>query len=115
MAKGKVGVVGLGIMGGAFSRNLLAAGWQVVGYDIDRSRCRAMARAGVEIADDAKTLAKEVKIIITSLPKPVALEQTVRSIIDARVGPRVIVEASTFAIDDKLEAERALRKAGHVM
>jgi hypothetical protein len=27
----------------------------------------------------------------------------------------VIIEASTFTIDDKLRAERALRKAGHVM
>src|SRR2546425_5284194 len=74
-----------------------------------------MARAGVEIADDAKTLAGEVGTIITSLPKPAALGATVTAIITARVRPRVIIEASTFAIDDKLKAERALRKAGHVM
>ncbi len=49
MAKGNVGIVGLGIMGGAFARNLVAAGWRVVGYDIDAARRRAMARAGVEI------------------------------------------------------------------
>ena len=115
MAKENVGVVGLGIMGGAFARNLVAAGWRVVGYDIDAARCRAMARAGIEIAQDAKTLAAEVKTIITSLPKPAALDATVKAIIDASVGRRVIVEMSTFAIDDKLEAERALRKAGHVM
>src|SRR5216684_4008771 len=115
MAKGKVGIVGLGIMGGAFARNLLAAGWRVVGYDIDAARRRAMARAWVEIADDAKTLAGEVGTIITSLPKPAALDTTVRAIVNARVSPRVIVEASTFTLDDKLKAERALRKAGHVM
>ncbi len=115
MAKGKVGIVGLGIMGGAFARNLVTAGWRVVGYDIDASRCRATARAGVEIAPDAKALAAEVKTIITSLPKPAALDATVDAIIQARVSPRVIIEASTFAIDDKLRAERALRKAGHVL
>ena len=115
MAKGKVGIVGLGIMGGAFARNLLAAGWRVVGYDIDAARRRAMARAGVEIADDAKALAAAVDTVITSLPKPVALDATVAAIVNARVRPRVIIEASTFAIDDKLKAERALRKAGHVM
>jgi L-threonate 2-dehydrogenase len=115
MAKGKVGIVGLGIMGGAFARNLVAAGRRVVGYDVDAARCRAMARAGVEIAQDAKTLAGEVRTIITSLPKPAALDATVKAIVDARVDRRVIVEMSTFAIDDKLAAERALRKAGHVM
>ena len=115
MAKGKVGIVGLGIMGGAFARNLVTAGWRVVGYDIDANRCRATARAGAEIAPDAKALAAEVKAIITSLPKPAALDATVDAIIQARVSPRVIIEASTFAIDDKLRAERALRKAGHVL
>jgi len=74
-----------------------------------------MARAGVEIADDAKTLTGEVGTIITSLPKPAALDATVAAIVNARVPPRVIIEASTFTIDDKLKAERALRKAGHVM
>src|SRR5262245_26988878 len=115
MAKGSVGIVGLGIMGGAFARNLFAGGWRVVGYDIDAARRRAMARAGIEIAEDAKTLAAEVRTIITSLPKPAALDATVRAIIDANVGRRVIVEMSTFAIDDKVEAERTLRRAGHVM
>ena len=115
MAKGKVGVVGLGIMGGAFAHNLIAAGWRVHGYDIDGKRCRAMARAGVEIAPDAGSLAAAVPTIITSLPKPSALAATAEAIIDAGVRPRVIVEASTFAIDDKLAAERALRRAGHVM
>jgi len=115
MAKHKVGIVGLGIMGGAFARNLVTAGWRVVGYDIDANRCRATARAGAEIAPDAKALAAEVKAIITSLPKPAALDATVDAIIQARVSPRVIIEASTFAIDDKLRAERALHKAGHVL
>jgi L-threonate 2-dehydrogenase len=115
MAKRKVGIVGLGIMGGAFARNLVAAGWNVVGYDIDETRRRAMARAGVKIAGDVKALAAEAETIITSLPKPAALDATVNGIIAAGVGPRLIVEASTFAIDDKLKAERALRKAGHVM
>ena len=115
MAKHKVGIVGLGIMGGAFARNLVTAGWRVVGYDIDANRCRATARAGTEIAPDAKALAAEVKAIITSLPKPAALDATVDAIIQAGVSPHVIIEASTFAIDDKLRAERALRKAGHVL
>ncbi len=115
MAKGKVGIVGLGIMGGAFARNLVAAGWRVIGYDVDPVRRRAMARSGVEIAEDAKALAAEAPTIIASLPKPAALDATVKAILDARVRPRVIVEASTFTIEDKLKAERALRNAGHVM
>ena len=95
MAKRKVGVVGLGIMGGAFANNLVAAGWEVTGYDIDQTRRRAMARAGVKIAGDVKALAAGAETIITSLPKPAALEATVTGIIEAGVGQRVVVEAST--------------------
>jgi 3-hydroxyacyl-CoA dehydrogenase len=56
-SKGTVGVVGLGKMGGAFAKHLVAGGWRVLGYDIDAGRNRAAARAGVEIAPNASTLA----------------------------------------------------------
>jgi len=113
--KGTVGIVGLGIMGGAFARNLVTAGWRVVGYDIDPARRRAMARAGVEIAVDTKALAVAVPTIITSLPKPAALTQAVEAIVASRARPRVVIDASTFKIEDKLAAERVLRRSGHVM
>jgi L-threonate 2-dehydrogenase len=114
MAK-RVGVVGLGIMGGVFAHNLAKAGWRVVGFDIDPARNRVMAKAGVQIASDVAALAREAPTIITSLPKPAALDATVRAIVKAGVSPRLIVEASTFTIEDKRNAERVLRKAGHVM
>jgi L-threonate 2-dehydrogenase len=45
--KNTVGIIGLGIMGGAFAQNVLAAGWRVIGYDIAPARRRAMAKLGV--------------------------------------------------------------------
>jgi 3-hydroxyisobutyrate dehydrogenase-like beta-hydroxyacid dehydrogenase len=116
MARGRniVGVVGLGIMGGAFARNLVKGGWRVIGYDVKAVARRQAARAGVEIAANVAELAKAAPVIITSLPSPSALEATVAAIAAARVPRRVVVEASTFALDDKLAAEKTLSKAGHV-
>jgi 3-hydroxyisobutyrate dehydrogenase-like beta-hydroxyacid dehydrogenase len=116
MARGRnvVGVVGLGIMGGAFARHLAKAGWRVIGYDVKAAARRQASRAGVEIAPSVEDLAKAAPIIITSLPNPAALEMTVAAIARARVPRRVVVEASTFTLDDKLAAEKALSKAGHV-
>src|SRR5262249_52265626 len=94
--KGSVGVVGLGIMGGAFAKQLVGDGWHVVGFDIDQGRRKALARVGVEIATDVKALAEGVPIIITSLPSPEALDTVVADIVTAKVPPRVIIEASTF-------------------
>src|ERR1700680_5151399 len=84
MSKGTVGIVGLGIMGGAIARNLAAAGWRVVGYDIDAARNRELAAAGVEIAKDGAELAGKAPAIITSLPKPDALEVTIDAIVRAK-------------------------------
>jgi L-threonate 2-dehydrogenase len=113
--KDVVGIIGLGIMGGAFAQNLLAEGWRVIGYDIMPARRRAMAKLGVEIVEDAGELARRVRTIITSLPKPSALAETVAAIAKAGVSRRVIVEMSTFALEDKARAESVLRKAGHIM
>ena len=113
--KGVVGIVGLGIMGGAFAENLLAAGWHVVGYDVSAARRRALARAGVEMATDAADLARKAPVIITSLPKSSALAATVAAIVEAGVPRRVVIEASTFKLEDKAAAEAALRKAGHLL
>ena len=54
--KGVVGIVGLGIMGGAFAQNLVSAGWRVVGYDVAPARRRALAKLGVQIAANAADL-----------------------------------------------------------
>ncbi|MGZ3290801.1 MAG: NAD(P)-binding domain-containing protein, partial [Xanthobacteraceae bacterium] len=34
-----VGIIGLGIMGGAIARNLVERGWRVIGFDTDAARC----------------------------------------------------------------------------
>ncbi len=114
-SKGTVGVIGLGIMGGAFAKNLAAAGWRVIGYDISAAARRTAQRAGVEIARNAVELAAAVPTILTSLPKPQALMDTVKAIASAKLPRKLLVEMSTFAISDKEKARRVLEKAGHVM
>ena len=113
--KGTVGVIGLGIMGGAFAKNLVKAGWYVVGYDTNPARRREARRAGVEIAQNAVELAVAVPAILTSLPKPEALADTVRKIAAAKLKRKLFVEMSTFKISDKEKAAAVLRKAGHQM
>jgi L-threonate 2-dehydrogenase len=113
--RGTVGVIGLGIMGGAFARNLVTAGWRVVGYDPNPARRREARRAGVDLANNAAEVASAVPIILTSLPKPQALKETVQEIAAAKLKGKVVVEMSTFTISDKEKAARTLHRAGHVM
>jgi len=113
--KGKVGIVGLGIMGGAFAKNLAAAGWHVTGYDISAARRREAQRAGVKIARNAAEVGAAAPVILTSLPKPQALMDIVRTLVAAKLPRKLVVEMSTFAITDKEKAARVLEKAGHQM
>jgi len=114
-SKGTVGVIGLGIMGGAFAKNLSQAGWRVLGYDLSATRRREAQRNGVEIASGVADAAAKAPVILTSLPKPGALMAVAREIAAANLKRKVICELSTFAISDKEKANRVLRKAGHVM
>jgi 3-hydroxyisobutyrate dehydrogenase-like beta-hydroxyacid dehydrogenase len=109
-----IGIVGLGIMGGAFAKNLVAAGFHVIGFDIDPAARRAARKAGVELAADAVAAARAAPVIITSLPNPAALHATVAELVAAKLPKRTIIEASTFALADKLAAEHALTGAGHI-
>jgi len=74
-----------------------------------------LARKGVEIAADAGEVARKAPTMILSLPKPSALAATVDAIVKADVPRRIVIEASTFKLEDKEAAEAVLRKAGHVL
>jgi 3-hydroxyisobutyrate dehydrogenase-like beta-hydroxyacid dehydrogenase len=113
--KGTVGMIGLGIMGGSFARNLAKAGWRVVGYDVSAARRREALAEGVEISSSAADVAAQVPTVLTSLPKPQALMEVAREIAAAKLKNKLIVEMSTFNISDKEKAQKIFAKAGHVM
>ncbi len=109
----RIGIIGLGIMGGAFARNLAAGGWKVIGYDIDAARKAEAKAAGVKIAASAEAVAKAAKDIITSLPTPRAVLSTARLIAKAKAPKRTVIEASTLSLDDKTAFKDILAKGGH--
>jgi 3-hydroxyisobutyrate dehydrogenase/glyoxylate/succinic semialdehyde reductase len=109
-----VGIVGLGIMGGAIARNLVDRGWRVIGYDTDAARRAELAQANVTIAGDAGQVARDAPIIMTSLPSPAAVEDVARAIANSGQSRRIVVELSTLTIADKLRFEAMLKKAGHI-
>jgi 3-hydroxyisobutyrate dehydrogenase/glyoxylate/succinic semialdehyde reductase len=109
-----VGMIGLGIMGGAISRNLIERGWRVIGYDTDAARCAELAVDNVEIARDVAQVVRGAPIIMTSLPSPAAVAAVAKGIADSGQSSRITVELSTLAIPDKLRFEAVLKKSGHI-
>src|SRR5579863_2300306 len=109
-----VGIIGLGIMGGAIARNLVERGWRVIGFDIDAAKCAELAAEQVVIVENVAQLVHNAPIVMTSLPTPAAVESVAKAIADTREPPRIVVELSTLTLADKLRFEATLRKAGHI-
>jgi L-threonate 2-dehydrogenase len=109
-----VGIVGLGIMGGAIARNLVERGWEVVGFDTDPARRSELALAGVIIADDTSAVAARAAVIMTSLPNADAAAAVATEIASSGQSPRIVIELSTFTIADKARFRAVLEPAGHI-
>lgn len=82
----KIAVVGLGTMGLPIARNLVAAGHDVAGFDLDPERI-ALLGGGSWSRDDAD-------LVLCSLPSPDAVEQIALDV--ARAGrPGLFIDMST--------------------
>ena len=109
-----VGMIGLGIMGSAIARNLVERGWRVIGFDIDPAKNRELAQAGVTIAGNVASVARDTAIIMTSLPTPAAVAKVAEEIAGSGQSSRIVIELSTLSLADKLRFEAILGKAGHI-
>lgn len=109
-----VGMIGLGIMGGAMARNLVAAGFAVVGYDVSADAVARARDTGVRIAANVTEVAAAARLIVTSLPSAKAAAATAQEIAASGLPARIVAETSTLALDDKMAFAAILDKAGHV-
>jgi 3-hydroxyisobutyrate dehydrogenase len=70
-----VGFIGLGHMGGPMSRNVLAAGHDLIVHDIRREAAADLEAAGAAWAATPRETAAGREVVITSLPAPAHVEQ----------------------------------------
>jgi putative dehydrogenase len=109
-----VGIIGLGIMGGAIARNLIERGWKVVGFDTERSRRSELEDDGVTIVDDASAVASHATMVMTSLPNADAAETVATQIAGCGQPARIAIELSTLTLADKARFRSILEPAGHI-
>jgi 3-hydroxyisobutyrate dehydrogenase len=110
----RVGVVGMGLMGSAFTHHLIQSGFKVQGYDIDESRMRQFHERGGEPVESPAAAARGARWVLTSLPTSEIVREAVMGPNGiAQDAPRglIIADASTSRPQDseKLGAELAAR------
>ena len=108
-----MGVIGLGIMGGAMAEVLLEAGYQVSGFDPKPAALRRLKKAGGMVLSSAAAVAEQSDVVIVSLATARALAVVVAELAAARPKRKpIIIETSTLPIADKDAAAAALANAG---
>jgi 2-hydroxy-3-oxopropionate reductase len=75
----KIGFVGLGLMGSGMSKNLLAAGFSVLGYDLDQEKMNSLRKEGGQTTDGPDQIPSQVDVILLSLPNSNVVNEVVKS------------------------------------
>jgi 3-hydroxyisobutyrate dehydrogenase-like beta-hydroxyacid dehydrogenase len=105
-----IGIVGLGLLGGAIARRLLAVGHVLVGHDVDPARLAEFAKLGGNAADSAAEVADRCRAadsrrIVFSLPTT----EVVRTVLE-EMEPRLA--RGTIIIDTTTGEPRATAELG---
>jgi len=85
-----IGLVGLGLMGEVYARRLIAAGFAVVGFDVDAAKNERLARIGVR-AGSLADIARDCDPIVLAVFSTDQVEEVVeRALVPAAAGKIVI-------------------------
>lgn len=109
-----VGIVGMGLMGQAFTHNLLQSGFKVQGFDVDEKRARQLHEAGGTPVASPAAAARGARWVITSLPNSdIVREVTLgeNGIVQGAAPGLIVADTSTSRPEDseKIGAELAQR------
>jgi 3-hydroxyisobutyrate dehydrogenase-like beta-hydroxyacid dehydrogenase len=111
VADRRIAIIGVGNMGGRISRRILAAGYELVGYDRDP---RPAESAGVPLGDSIEAVVADADVVLLSLPDSSVVEAVVlgeRGVLASSRPGQTVVDLSTAAPSStvKLHAELAAR------
>ncbi|NYD90826.1 phosphogluconate dehydrogenase (NAD(+)-dependent, decarboxylating) [Sphingomonas melonis] len=113
----KIGLIGLGRMGGNIARRLMQAGHEIVAYDRSAEAVQALAKDGAEAAnslDDVRAKLGSPAIWWVMLPAGGPTEDTISAIGEgAKDGDIIIDGGNTFYKDDIRRAKALAEKGVH--
>ena len=114
----KVGIVGLGIMGGSFAKNLRNADFEVYGFDILNTNIKELTSLGGKEGLSPMDVANQSDVVITSLPSIQSFHQVMtgkEGLKEAKKDGLIIIECSTLPIQEKQAAHDALEEVGSIL
>ena len=105
-----VGIIGLGIMGSAYAKNLIAGGVQVSGIDPAKDAQQRLTELGGHAHETPGDWLAGCNLVILALLSPVVLREVCAELATLLHPGQVVIETGTFALADKEAAYDTLAK-----
>jgi 3-hydroxyisobutyrate dehydrogenase len=107
-----VAFFGLGHMGGPMSKNLVAAGYTVRGFDPVPAAAESAAGNGVVVLDSGAEAVAGAQVVITMLPHGDAVKRCYAEILPAASQGTLFIDSSTISVDDAREVHASAASHG---
>src|SRR5260221_14054672 len=76
-AKKPIGLIGLGLLGTALARRLLAAHFKIIGFDVDSTKGAELKKLGGEVAESVAGVAQHCRRIVLAVFSTDQVEEVV--------------------------------------
>ena len=107
-----IGIIGLGLLGSAISDRLVAAGYQVIGFDLKPERNNLLVQSGGTVASDPRAVFSRCNRVFLSLFH----SQQVRTLLAAELegiqSDSIILDTTTGSPDDAVAVSQVVADKG---
>lgn len=107
-----VGLIGLGLMGGALADRLIRGGFAVRGFDTNGRCAAALVELGGKVAGDASEVLRSCDVVLLSLPSHREVRAVLAEGIEHLRAGQIIVDTTTGEPDAAVENARELAARG---
>jgi 3-hydroxyisobutyrate dehydrogenase-like beta-hydroxyacid dehydrogenase len=111
----KIGLVGVGLMGSAMSEQLIDAGYEVQGFDIDTKRLNDLEERGGKAAASPGAATEGARAVILSLMTSDVIREVcfgTEGIVEAKSPDILVIDTSTSRPEDSAANAEKLRENG---
>lgn len=110
----RVAFLGLGHMGLPMARNLVAAGYDVIGFDVVPAAVDAARAADIPIAESGIAAASDADVVLTMFPSGRhVIDAYENGLLAAARADTLFIDSSTIAVDEAQTAHELALAAGH--
>src|SRR5262245_45157924 len=111
----RIGVAGVGKMGGAIALRLIEMGQQMTGWNSTHETARPLGGAGAKVAGSPAELASQVEAVVTILTNREALASVYdgpEGLLAGNAGGKLFIEMSTVQPHDEVALAEKVRAKG---